>query len=72
MTKRRKRKKNHGGKEIVGYWEDILAIYADGSLEEQREVETPPKKKMMRVRNWERTRARDGSSAGPKITAIFR
>eukprot|EP00978_Attheya_sp_CCMP212_P020444 scaffold58527_cov50-Attheya_sp.AAC.1 len=25
----------HGGKEIVGYWEDGLAIYADGSREEK-------------------------------------
>mmetsp|Transcript_13615 Transcript_13615/g.29620 ORF Transcript_13615/g.29620 Transcript_13615/m.29620 type:complete len:1155 (-) Transcript_13615:134-3598(-) len=30
----------HGGKEIVGYWEDGLAIYADGTREEARE-ETP-------------------------------
>lgn len=28
---------HHGGKEIVGYWEDGLAIYADGSREERRE-----------------------------------
>ena len=28
----------HGGKEVVGYWEDGLAIYADGSREERREV----------------------------------
>ena len=27
----------HGGKEIVGYWEDGLAIYADGTREERRE-----------------------------------
>lgn len=27
----------HGGKEIVGYWEDGLAIYADGSREEKPE-----------------------------------
>ena len=26
----------HGDKEIVGYWEDGLAIYADGSREERR------------------------------------
>ena len=25
----------HGGKEVVGYWEDGLAIYADGSREER-------------------------------------
>ena len=29
----------HGGKEIVGYWEDGLAIYADGTREETRELE---------------------------------
>jgi len=29
----------HGGKEIVGYWEDGLAIYADGTREEKRELE---------------------------------
>jgi alpha 1,3-glucosidase len=28
-------KDKHGGKEIVGYWEDGLAIYADGSREEK-------------------------------------
>ncbi|KAL9189094.1 hypothetical protein ACHAXT_011584 [Thalassiosira profunda] len=28
----------HGGKEIVGYWEDGLAIYADGTREERRET----------------------------------
>lgn len=28
----------HGGKEITGYWEDGLAIYADGTREEQREL----------------------------------
>ncbi len=28
----------HGGKEVVGYWEDGLAIYADGSREERREL----------------------------------
>jgi len=28
----------HGGKEVVGYWEDGLAIYADGSREERKEV----------------------------------
>lgn len=28
----------HGGKEIVGYWEDGLAIYADGSREEKKEI----------------------------------
>ena len=28
----------HGGKEIVGYWEDGLAIYADGTREERKEV----------------------------------
>jgi len=28
----------HKGKEIVGYWEDGLAIYADGTREEKREV----------------------------------
>ena len=28
----------HGGKEIVGYWEDGLAIYADGTREERREL----------------------------------
>ena len=27
----------HGGKEVVGYWEDGLAIYADGSREERKE-----------------------------------
>uniref|UniRef100_A0A7S3VF80 Glucosidase II subunit alpha n=2 Tax=Chaetoceros debilis TaxID=122233 RepID=A0A7S3VF80_9STRA len=27
----------HGDKEIVGYWEDGLAIYADGTREEKRE-----------------------------------
>lgn len=27
----------HGGKEIVGYWEDGLAIYADGTREEKKE-----------------------------------
>ena len=32
----------HGGKEVVGYWEDGLAIYADGTREERREVETAP------------------------------
>ena len=32
----------HGGKEVVGYWEDGLAIYADGTREEKREVETAP------------------------------
>lgn len=26
----------HGGKEVVGYWEDGLAIYADGSREERK------------------------------------
>jgi alpha 1,3-glucosidase len=26
----------HGGKEIVGYWEDGLAIYADGTREEKK------------------------------------
>jgi len=31
----------HGGKEIVGYWEDGLAIYADGTREERRELESP-------------------------------
>jgi len=30
----------HGGKEIVGYWEDGLAIYADGSREERPEEDT--------------------------------
>jgi len=30
----------HGGKEIVGYWEDGLAIYADGTREERQDVET--------------------------------
>ncbi len=29
----------HGGKEIVGYWEDGLAIYADGTREERRNVD---------------------------------
>jgi alpha 1,3-glucosidase len=29
----------HGGKEIVGYWEDGLAIYADGTREERRIIE---------------------------------
>lgn len=29
----------HGGKEIVGYWEDGLAIYADGTREERQKVE---------------------------------
>ncbi|KAL7537615.1 hypothetical protein ACHAXR_007963, partial [Thalassiosira sp. AJA248-18] len=29
----------HGGKEIVGYWEDGLAIYADGTREEKRDSE---------------------------------
>ena len=29
----------HGGKEIVGYWEDGLAIYADGTREEKKKVE---------------------------------
>lgn len=28
----------HGGKEIVGYWEDGLAIYADGTREEHTHV----------------------------------
>ena len=28
---------DHGGKEIVGYWEDGLAIYADGTREEKQE-----------------------------------
>ena len=28
----------HGGKEIVGYWEDGLAIYADGTREERRDA----------------------------------
>ncbi|EJK77905.1 hypothetical protein THAOC_00231 [Thalassiosira oceanica] len=28
----------HGGKEIVGYWEDGLAIYADGTREERRDL----------------------------------
>ncbi|KAL7547957.1 hypothetical protein ACHAWF_011228 [Thalassiosira exigua] len=32
----------HGGKEIVGYWEDGLAIYADGTREEKREAESLP------------------------------
>ena len=27
----------HGGKEIVGYWEDGLAIYADGTREQRKE-----------------------------------
>ncbi len=27
----------HGGKEIIGYWEDGLAIYADGTREERKE-----------------------------------
>ncbi len=30
----------HGGKEIVGYWEDGLAIYADGTREERKEEVT--------------------------------
>jgi len=30
----------HGGKEITGYWEDGLAIYADGSREERKD-DTP-------------------------------
>jgi len=29
----------HGGKEVVGYWEDGLAIYADGTREERKEEE---------------------------------
>ncbi len=29
----------HGGKEIVGYWEDGLAIYADGTREEKRTLD---------------------------------
>jgi len=29
----------HGGKEIVGYWEDGLAIYADGTREEKKEFD---------------------------------
>ncbi len=29
----------HGGKEIVGYWEDGLAIYADGTREERKDDE---------------------------------
>lgn len=33
-----KNKDRHGGKEVVGYWEDGLAIYADGSREERKEV----------------------------------
>jgi len=32
--------RRHGGKEIVGYWEDGLAIYADGTREEKRELAT--------------------------------
>ena len=28
----------HGGKKVVGYWEDGLAIYEDGSREERKEV----------------------------------
>ena len=31
-------KDRHGGKEIVGYWEDGLAIYSDGTREEKREL----------------------------------
>lgn len=34
-----KEKDRHGGKEIVGYWEDGLAIYADGTREERKEDE---------------------------------
>ena len=30
----------HGGKEIVGYWEDGLAIYADGTREEKTEKDS--------------------------------
>jgi len=30
----------HGGKEVVGYWEDGLAIYADGTREEKDTVDT--------------------------------
>jgi alpha 1,3-glucosidase len=30
----------HGGKKVVGYWEDGLAIYADGTREERREIES--------------------------------
>lgn len=29
----------HGGKEVVGYWEDGLAIYADGTREEKKETD---------------------------------
>ena len=29
----------HGGKEIVGYWEDGLAIYADGTREERKDAD---------------------------------
>ena len=30
---------SHGDKEIVGYWEDGLAIYADGTREEKKKVD---------------------------------
>ena len=42
-TIREKKKKWIGGKATVGYWEDGLAIYADGTREEQQDVETPSK-----------------------------
>ena len=31
----------HGSKEIVRYWEDCLAIYANGMCKERHEVEMP-------------------------------
>ena len=34
-----KEKDEHGGKEIVDYGEDGLAIYADGSKQEKKKVE---------------------------------
>ena len=42
-TMRVKKKKWIGSKATVRYWEDGLAIYADGTLEEQHGVKTPSK-----------------------------
>lgn len=47
----------HGGKEIVGYWEDGLAIYADGTREEKKEESaeevTEEQRKLMEVNSDE-------------------
>ena len=37
LTEKEEEVDRHGGKEIVGYWEDGLAIYADGTREEKQE-----------------------------------